>query len=85
MTHDQRAARTGFDLAEAREANTNVWLEDWSMTLRDGAYRTQIVASEFRFDLAFKPTQSILLQGDAGYTARARSRSRRATTTVGRI
>jgi predicted secreted hydrolase len=68
LTHDQRAARTGFELAEAREANTDVWLEDWSMALRDGAYRTQIVASEFRLDLAFMPTQSILLQGDAGYS-----------------
>lgn len=68
LVHDQRAARIGFDLAGAREATTDVWLDDWSIALREGAYRTTIAAGEFRYDFAFMPTQPMLLQGEHGYS-----------------
>jgi len=68
LVHDQRAARGGFGLAEAREPTTDVRIDDWSMVLGEGSYRVRIAAREFAFDLEFKPTQPILLQGDRGYS-----------------
>jgi predicted secreted hydrolase len=68
LLHDQRAARAGFELAEAREETTDVRIEDWSLALAGGAYRTRIPAREFALDLAFAPTQDVLLQGEDGYS-----------------
>jgi predicted secreted hydrolase len=68
LAHDQRAARAGFGLAAAGEGTTDVRVEDWSLALDGGVYRTRIPAREFAFDLAFAPTQPILLQGDAGFS-----------------
>jgi predicted secreted hydrolase len=68
LLHDQRAARAGFGLAEAREGTTQVRIDDWSFVLAGGTYRTRIPALEFTLDLAFAPTQGLLLQGDGGYS-----------------
>ena len=65
---DHRAARAGFGLAAAREDSTGVHIDDWSLTLDGGVYRTRIAAREFAFDLAFTPSQPILLQGESGYS-----------------
>jgi len=66
LRHDQRAARTGFGLAEAAEDTTRVWVGDWSLALVDGSYVARIAAREFALDLRFAPTQALLLQGDGG-------------------
>ena len=66
LRHDERAAREGFDLAGAREGDTAVWIGDWSLERRGGAYRTRIAARDFGFELEFTPTQAVLLEGDAG-------------------
>jgi predicted secreted hydrolase len=68
LIHDQRAARTGFGLAEAREDRTDVRIDDWSLGWTGEAYRTRIIAREFDFDFAFAPTQPLLLQGVDGYS-----------------
>ena len=68
LLHDQRAAREGFGLAAAREGSTDVHLDDWSLTLAGGVYRTRIAAREFALDLEFAPSQPILLQGEAGFS-----------------
>jgi predicted secreted hydrolase len=68
LVHDQRAARAGFGLAEAREVSSDVHIDDWSMALADGVYRARIAAREFGFDLEFTPSQPILAQGDAGFS-----------------
>ena len=68
LRHDQRAARTGFGLAEAAEATTRVRIGDWSLQLAPGGYIARIVARDFALDLRFLPTQTILLQGDAGFS-----------------
>jgi predicted secreted hydrolase len=65
---DERAAREGFDLATAREGTTDVWIDDWSLRLADGSYRTRIAARDFRLDLQFSPTQAVLLEGDQGFS-----------------
>ena len=68
LRHDQRAARAGFGLAEAREETTNVRIGDWSLALADGVFAARIAAREFAFDLRFALTQALLPEGDGGYS-----------------
>ncbi len=63
---DQRAARTGFGLAEASPETTDVHIGDWSLVLHDGVYAARIAARDFALALTFRPTSVPLLQGDAG-------------------
>jgi predicted secreted hydrolase len=65
--HDQRIARAGFGIAGADEQTTEVKLRDWTLK-RDaqGSYTSRIRALDFQFDLQFKPTQPLLLQGKQG-------------------
>jgi predicted secreted hydrolase len=65
--HDQRIARTGFGIAQASEATTDVKLRDWTLKRnQDGSYTSRIPARDFLLDLQFSPTQSLLLQGQQG-------------------
>ena len=66
LLHDERAARAGFGLAEASEARTDVWIDDWSLKQGASGYSAHIVARDFTYALEFKPTQPILLQGERG-------------------
>jgi predicted secreted hydrolase len=68
LLHDQRGARAGFGLAGADDQSTHVWIDDWSLSLLGDAYAARIAAREFTLDLRFTPTQSLLLQGDGGYS-----------------
>ncbi|MEO5699704.1 MAG: carotenoid 1,2-hydratase [Casimicrobiaceae bacterium] len=66
LQHDERAARAGFGLAEARVGNTDVVIDGWSLR-RDGTqYRIDVAASGFALDLVARVTQPPLLEGDAG-------------------
>ena len=64
--HDQRIARAGFDVAAASEADTALRLRDWSLVRTNGVYQARIAGDDFKIELAFTPTQQLLLQGDAG-------------------
>jgi predicted secreted hydrolase len=66
--HDQRAARSGFGLAEAAEGRTDVSIEDWSLRQTDGGYAAQVAAGDFRYALRFDAKQSVLLQGERGFS-----------------
>jgi predicted secreted hydrolase len=68
LRHDQRAARTGFGLAEAREETTDVWIGDWSLKLIDGSYVAKIAARDFELDLRFSPRQPVLAEGEQGFS-----------------
>ena len=68
LRHDQRAARAGFALAGTDESSTRAFIDDWSLAQIDGRYVARIAAREFALDLAFAPTQPLLLQGVAGYS-----------------
>ena len=68
LEHDQRAARSGFGLAQAGVASTEVSIDDWSLSLRGDRYRAKIVAAGFRLDLEFVSSQPILLQGEQGFS-----------------
>lgn len=72
LRHDQRVARTGFGLAEAAEADTDVKLRGWQL-LRDagtGSYRAELHSESAHFTLALdlNTTQALLLQGQQGYS-----------------
>ena len=75
LRHDQRIARSGFGIAEARPGDTDIRLRDWQMrrsTSGDDAKRSRYtaqVASDsagFAFDLSLAATQPVLLQGVGG-------------------
>jgi len=67
LRHDERAARTALDLAGSREGNTNVWVDDWKLELRNDGYQARIRAREFSLDLNFTPSK-VVLQGDSGFS-----------------
>lgn len=69
LLHDQRAARAGFGLAQAATGDTNVHIGDWSLARQpDGTYHGLIPADPFALDLAFRPTQPVLIEGVGGYS-----------------
>ncbi|MEP7299097.1 MAG: carotenoid 1,2-hydratase [Burkholderiales bacterium] len=75
LLHDQRVARSGFDIANADVGDTAVALRDWRL-MRAGAGYRAVVASDsagFVLDLALEPTQPLLLQGDAGLSRKGPS------------
>jgi predicted secreted hydrolase len=73
LLHDQRAARSGFGLAEAEEGRTQVAIEDWSLRQDAGGYAAQVEARDFSYRLQFEPTQGPLLQGERGFSRKGPS------------
>lgn len=68
LRHDQRAARAGFGLAGAQEGDTDVHVGEWRLWRSGEGYAARIGARDFRLDLELRPTQPLLLQGEAGYS-----------------
>jgi len=68
LRHDERAARTALGLAGSKEGTTEVWVDDWSLLLSDGLYRSRIVARDFSLDLQFQAKGQPLLQGENGFS-----------------
>jgi len=66
LFHDQRAARAGFELAEAFETTTDVHIADWSLRLTGNTYVARIAARDFSMDLAFTASRALLPQGAKG-------------------
>ncbi len=66
LRHDQRAARMGWDLAEASEATTDVRVDGWSLALDRDVYIAKLDARDFSIDLAFAAPEAPLLQGSGG-------------------
>jgi predicted secreted hydrolase len=69
LHHAQRSARTGFDLAYAREGRLDVKLDDWSIReAGPGRYVTVVHGEDFDFELTLAATQPPLLQGERGFS-----------------
>ena len=68
LLHDQRAARQGFGLAYAREGDTSVAIDDWTLIHSDGVFHAKILADGFALNLTMSPTQPPVLQGEQGYS-----------------
>lgn len=70
---DERIARAGFGLAEAREGDTDVWVDDWQLVRGDRGYSVKVFADSFALELSLQPTQAPLPNGDAGYSRKGPS------------
>ncbi len=69
ILHDERAARAGFGLANAKSGDADVHIRDWRFVrLTDGRFATRVAAKGFTLDLTFTPSQPPLLQGQGGYS-----------------
>ena len=77
LMHDQRAAREGFGFVQTPAASGAqvVQLRDWSLqrpAARDASgsstLRVDVRSDRFALSLGLSGTQTILLQGDAGYS-----------------
>lgn len=75
LRHDQRIARAGFGIAQARTDDTDVVLRDWRLartpapadaSLSRYAAFAKSESAGFTLDLQIDATQPVLLQGDAG-------------------
>jgi predicted secreted hydrolase len=68
LRHDQRIARALAGLAEAREGETDVFIDDWSLRRQGDRYLATIPGDGFSLELALAPTQPVLLQGEGGFS-----------------
>ncbi|MBC7547550.1 MAG: carotenoid 1,2-hydratase [Polaromonas sp.] len=66
LHHDQRIARSGFDVASASEADMALKLRDWSLQSQGNIYTARLPATDFALNLQFTETQAVLLQGKNG-------------------
>jgi predicted secreted hydrolase len=69
LLHAGRIARQGFGLAQAATGDTDVTIDNWRLRRDAGNRFTALVRGpDFDLDLAFAPTQPILLQGQRGFS-----------------
>jgi predicted secreted hydrolase len=68
LLRDERTARAGFGLAEARQESTNVSIDDWSLRADGPNLVAQVATEAFSLALKLQSTQPVLLQGDRGYS-----------------
>jgi predicted secreted hydrolase len=66
LWQDQRIRRAGLGLADAETGDTHVWIDDWGLKRTAGAYTATINADDFAMNLQLTPSQSALLNGQAG-------------------
>jgi predicted secreted hydrolase len=75
--HEQRLARGALDLAGQTREPFAVWLEDWTLSGRDGGgfpWRLRIRADDFALALELEPRREPVLQGDAGLSQKSAAR-----------
>ena len=72
LLQGERIARAGLGLAGAAAADTDVTLDHWALRRvpLSGVYEGRARTGAFALDLRATPTQPLLLQGDAGYSAK---------------
>jgi len=71
LRHDERAARVGFGRAGFAVGETGVWIGDWRFEQRAGGYRAEVRSKEFAYALNLAPDGPPLLNGTAGFSAKA--------------
>jgi predicted secreted hydrolase len=74
---EQRAARSGFDLAEASTTDLDVHIGDWSIQrlAAQNRFAVRVATQEFAFEAELVPTQPILEEGQDGFSRKGPSPS----------
>jgi predicted secreted hydrolase len=73
IVHAQKSARALEGLVEAKEGETSLRLDDWTLERVGGVYRTRIESPELSLELDLVPTQEPMLQGDRGFSRKGPS------------
>jgi predicted secreted hydrolase len=73
IVHAQKSARVLEGLVEAKEGETALRLDDWTLERVGGVYRTRIEAPDLSLELDLAPTQEPMLQGDRGFSRKGPS------------
>jgi predicted secreted hydrolase len=68
LRHDERIARAFEGLAAAREGETDIAIDDWSLRRTGGRYVATLPGESFSLALELAPTQPVLAQGESGYS-----------------
>ncbi|MDV6347860.1 carotenoid 1,2-hydratase [Nitrosomonas sp. Is35] len=69
LMHEEKSLREGFNLAYAKEGNTDVRLDDWTLVREeDGHYQVEMQGSDIGLRLALTPTQMAMLQDQNGFS-----------------
>lgn len=74
LRKDQRIARAGFALAQAREGDADVWIDDWKLARAKGDFLIEAPGGDFTLALTLAPTQPPMLNGEAGYSRKGPAR-----------
>lgn len=72
LRHDERAARVGFGRAGFAIGETGVWVGNWRFEQRPGRYRAEVHSKDFAYALNLVPDGPPILNGQAGFSAKAR-------------
>jgi predicted secreted hydrolase len=71
LIHDQRVSRLGFGRAAASDSTLDLTLDDWRWQGNaDGGFVIQVPARGFTLTLSAAPTQTILVEGPNGVSAK---------------
>jgi predicted secreted hydrolase len=68
LLRDERSAREGFGLADAKEGSLDVRIDDWLLRHDGSQYRAIVRSSTLDLDFRLDPSQPPLLQGEGGYS-----------------
>lgn len=69
LMHEEKSLREGFNLAYAKEGNTDVKLDDWTLVREeDGRYQVEMQGSDIGLRLTLTPAQMAMLQDQNGFS-----------------
>jgi predicted secreted hydrolase len=68
LLHEQRAARMLPGVFAAAEGDLDLRMQDWHLAHRGSHMTASGKGREFAWELSFESTQSLMLQGEAGYS-----------------
>lgn len=71
LRYDQRSARAGFGRAGFMTGRTGVWVGDWRLEQSGERYLAEVRAGDFAYALSLVPDGPPLLNGVAGFSAKA--------------
>lgn len=70
LLRGEKSARAGFGLAQAKEGDLNVWIDDWKLQRLPDEHtlHANVSLNEFALQLDLRATQAPLLEGEQGFS-----------------